>query len=451
MSNYVSKYTGAQIDAKLDYLNQAILTTSSPTFFGAKLSGETISRALYLDASGNIKSSTTTSTQLGYLSDVTGALQAQINSKLASTSYTANDILAKLLTVDGSGSTLDADLLDGQNGSYYQPTNSYLQNINQNLGSGDSPTFNGLSTNGILRISPTTDAQKIKYYHAGNVEWGVDLVTDGLIHYIEGTNAAYKFSWGTMSVDGNRTYTPLMCLNASGNIGISTADIEVWNNSYRAIEFGSSSIMGGVSQSYIGISSNSYYGNISSFDRYKTTNPAAIYESYNGTHVFKVAPSGTADTDITWTNALTIDNSGNSTLNGNCTISGYADSLDGAGVLKINNSSDTGYSRSIQVISPNLTGGNRTMIQFGQSDSQGNIGYLGFSYTGNDSGSNYIDIGMYNYNGLVKIYKSGDVSITGSLTLSSRFACNGATPQPKQNATTLAEVITALQNIGILN
>lgn len=38
---------------------------------------------------------------------------------LAAASYTAADVKAKMLTQDGSGSTLDADLLDGQHGSYY--------------------------------------------------------------------------------------------------------------------------------------------------------------------------------------------------------------------------------------------------------------------------------------------------------------------------------------------
>ena len=33
--------------------------------------------------------------------------------------YTASDVLTKIKTVDGSGSGLDADLLDGQEGSYY--------------------------------------------------------------------------------------------------------------------------------------------------------------------------------------------------------------------------------------------------------------------------------------------------------------------------------------------
>lgn len=39
---------------------------------------------------------------------------------LAASSYTASDVLTKLLTVDGTTSGLDADLLDGQHGSFYQ-------------------------------------------------------------------------------------------------------------------------------------------------------------------------------------------------------------------------------------------------------------------------------------------------------------------------------------------
>ena len=41
------------------------------------------------------------------------------NNSLLSSSYTAADVLSKLLTVDGAGTTLDADLLDGQQGTYY--------------------------------------------------------------------------------------------------------------------------------------------------------------------------------------------------------------------------------------------------------------------------------------------------------------------------------------------
>jgi hypothetical protein len=46
-------------------------------------------------------------------------IATSIGTKLNSSAYTAADVLAKLLTVDGSGSGIDADKLDGQNGSYY--------------------------------------------------------------------------------------------------------------------------------------------------------------------------------------------------------------------------------------------------------------------------------------------------------------------------------------------
>lgn len=58
-----------------------------------------------------------------------GVQYATINNaiaeKLASSSYTAADVLAKLLTVDGAGCGLDADKLDGQEGAYYLPAGTY--------------------------------------------------------------------------------------------------------------------------------------------------------------------------------------------------------------------------------------------------------------------------------------------------------------------------------------
>lgn len=49
-----------------------------------------------------------------------------LNERLLATDYTAADVLAKLLTVDGAGSGLDADTLDGQTGSYYTAIASRL-------------------------------------------------------------------------------------------------------------------------------------------------------------------------------------------------------------------------------------------------------------------------------------------------------------------------------------
>lgn len=67
---------------------------------------------------------TATGAEMNYLVGVTSAIQTQINAKLASASYTAADVLTKLLGVDGTGSGLDADKLDGHETSYFQVANA---------------------------------------------------------------------------------------------------------------------------------------------------------------------------------------------------------------------------------------------------------------------------------------------------------------------------------------
>jgi hypothetical protein len=116
---------------------------------------------------------TATGAEINYLVGVTSGIQAQITTKLASTSYTAADVLSKLITVDGTGSALDADLLDGQHGSYYAPL--------------ASPTFTGTikasipdnNTPGLL-LYKAADGSSLIYggigvYNADSLNGGVSL------------------------------------------------------------------------------------------------------------------------------------------------------------------------------------------------------------------------------------------------------------------------------------
>lgn len=94
-------------------------------------------------------------------------LNTAIGTKLNSSSYTAADVLTKLLTVDGSGSGIDADLLDGQHGAYYAPlaspkfTGTVLIGYTSDPGSGNTLAVNGkayfngnvLSTGDIIAYS----------------------------------------------------------------------------------------------------------------------------------------------------------------------------------------------------------------------------------------------------------------------------------------------------------
>lgn len=85
---------------------------------------------------------------------------------LAASTYTAADILTKLMTVDGATSGLDADLLDGQHGAYYldytnatnKPTDlSNTLNLTGNQTAAGNKTFsNNVVVTGNLTVSGTT-------------------------------------------------------------------------------------------------------------------------------------------------------------------------------------------------------------------------------------------------------------------------------------------------------
>jgi hypothetical protein len=65
------------------------------------------------------------------------ALNTELGEKLTTTSYTASDVLAKLLTVDGANSGLDADLVDGLNPTALNVGNSLVsRNASGNFAAG---------------------------------------------------------------------------------------------------------------------------------------------------------------------------------------------------------------------------------------------------------------------------------------------------------------------------
>ena len=71
-------------------------------------------------------------------------LQTEVGTKLAAASYSASDVLAKLKTVDGNGSGLDADSLDGYGGERYSRSAIAI------FGSGD---WNSMNSHGTYKIS----------------------------------------------------------------------------------------------------------------------------------------------------------------------------------------------------------------------------------------------------------------------------------------------------------
>ena len=98
-----------------------------------------------------------------------------------------------------------------------------------------------------------------------------------------------------------------MRIDANGNVGIGLIP-NTWSTG-KAVELGfeGNALWGNAADEII-VSQNAYYN---SGWKYATTRAASHYSQYNGAHRWFTAASGTADTAITWTQAMTLDANGN--------------------------------------------------------------------------------------------------------------------------------------------
>jgi len=105
-----------------------------------------------------------------------------------------------------------------------------------------------------------------------------------------------------------------MRIDSSGNVGIGVTP-ESWHSGWNTLQIGDgASIAGRTASGNVDISSNAYRDSTNNRWEYIGTNgseEAAKYTQFSGQHVFYTASSGTADNEISWSTAMTIDNSGN--------------------------------------------------------------------------------------------------------------------------------------------
>jgi hypothetical protein len=102
--------------------------------------------------------------------------------------------------------------------------------------------------------------------------------------------------------------TERMRLDASGNLGLGVTP-SAWGSTWRAIDLENSSGGQAIAALYPMIIANGYNTGGGFF--YKTTSQATYYQQIVGQHRWFNAPSGTAGNAITFTQAMTLDASGN--------------------------------------------------------------------------------------------------------------------------------------------
>jgi len=130
-----------------------------------------------------------------------------------------------------------------------------------------------------------------------------------------GTTRGYGYVDSTQMIYGSKTAIPLifqttetnrMWLDASGNLGVGVTP-SAWASGYKAIQ-----LTEGVAFSEGG--GNTYLSNNWFYDgtnKYIANGTAAVYAQSGGTHAWYTAPSGTAGNAITFTQAMTLNASGN--------------------------------------------------------------------------------------------------------------------------------------------
>jgi hypothetical protein len=165
----------------------------------------------------------------------------------------------------------------------------------------------------------------------------------GVADILQYSNAAIRF--GT-NFTNRATFD--MTLDSSGNLGLGVTPSAWYSTGYSALQVRGSSIYGQAGND-TNLASNAFV-NTSPVWAYVATGTASRYEQSAGKHIWYNAPSGTAGNAITFTQAMTLDASGNfmvgatsplySTSNrGNITLNGASTAILGLGIAGV----ATGY------------------------------------------------------------------------------------------------------------
>ena len=135
--------------------------------------------------------------------------------------------------------------------------------------------------------------------------------------------------------------TERMRLDSSGNLGLGVTP-SAWGSNRKAIQFGSLGCVYSDNNVTSEIGANVYISTTPAYT-YITSNFASRYAQINGIHQWHTAASGTAGNAITFTQAMTLDASGNLLLGGTTATN----SASGRGNIVVNGSSSSMFNMTV--------------------------------------------------------------------------------------------------------
>ena len=149
-----------------------------------------------------------------------------------------------------------------------------------------------------LTLNPSSAFNNSGYYNLGPS-------IDGLLESTSTNASALVFS----TYNGS-SLVERMRLDSSGNLGLGVTPSAWWSGS-KAMQFGQGATLEGRTGSNIATFGSNVFVNSSALAAYINTAAAARYVLIDGSHQWQIAPSGTAGNAISFTQAMTLDASGN--------------------------------------------------------------------------------------------------------------------------------------------
>jgi hypothetical protein len=236
-------------------------------------------------------------------------LMAQVKDQQTGTdadNFTVGGNLSVTGTSTLTGNTIITGTLNVGNGDL-------IKDASGNLGLGVSPSAWNTATKNIQ--NPAGSVYSINTTDMG-VAQNLFLDSTGTWKYVNTAAASYfaqtggAFSWASVvsgTAGASASLTNKMTLDASGNLGLGVTP-SVWGSGIKALQVGAvTSVYNSGNNGVFGVNILNDGTNY----RYLQTAGAGYYGFIGGAHTWATAPSGTAGTVATFTQAMTLDASGN--------------------------------------------------------------------------------------------------------------------------------------------
>jgi hypothetical protein len=174
--------------------------------------------------------------------------------------------------------------------------------------------LSGVAATGIQSLLSNGTTTAYNYFTlsntSGNMRIGIEGSSGGVIMTGSSAYSSTISSVGNTNLHLGTNANANLTIDTSGNLGLGVTP-SAWYSAYKAIELPSAGFLA-FAAPYGQITANAYYDG--SY-KYKTSATATQYAQSAGQHQWFNAPSGTAGNAITFTQAMTLDASGNLLLN----------------------------------------------------------------------------------------------------------------------------------------